>query len=81
MHCFRINVYKRASLACAARLAETACLQSRPAGAWIQSKLFLEFFPRFIYCKQRSTINFLYGSENMIFEIYITENPMSTVES
>ena len=25
--------YKRASLACAARLADTACPQSRPAGA------------------------------------------------
>ena len=46
-----------------------------------QSKLFLEFFPLYIYCKQRRMNNFSYGSENMIFEIYTPENPMSTVES
>ena len=38
-------------------------------------------FPLYIYCKQRSTKIFSYGSENMIFEIYTPENPMSTVES
>ena len=42
---------------------------------------FFNFFPLYIYCKQRSTNKFSYGSENMIFEIYTPENPMSTVES
>ena len=29
-----IYIYKRASLACAARLADTVCLQIYPVGAW-----------------------------------------------
>ena len=47
-----------------------------------QSKLFLEFFPLYIvYCKQRSTNNFSYGSENMIFEIYTPETPCQPLKS
>ena len=43
--CLCIYIYKHASLACAARLADTACPQSRPAGAWSHSiKHILGFF-------------------------------------
>ena len=128
---FQIIAYKRASLACAARLAYTLCPPEAPFGRlrshWLfireitsqntsvlllynlQARFaclrcaafghlvsaespcgrlellnlnyFFNFFPLYIYCKQRSTNNFSYGSENMIFEIYTPENPMSTVES
>ena len=46
-----------------------------------QSNLFREFFPLYKYCKQRLTNNFSYGSEDIIFEIYTPENPMSPVGS
>ena len=46
-----------------------------------QSNLFGNFFSLYKHFKLRSTNNFSYGSENMIFEIYTPENPMSTVES
>ena len=72
-----ILTYKHASLACAARLADTACPQSRPK---LLNLTYLgNFFPLYKYCKQNLTNNFSYGSENIIFEIYTPENPMSTV--
>ena len=46
-----------------------------------QSNIFLDFFPLYKYFKQMSTKNFSYGSENIIFEIYSTKKPMSTVGS
>ena len=46
-----------------------------------QSNLFWEFFSLYAYCKQKYTINLSFLSENMIFEIYTTKNPMSTVGS
>ena len=46
-----------------------------------QSNLFWEFFTLYEYCKQKYTINLSFRSENMIFEIYTTKNPMSTVGS
>ena len=66
-------MYKRASLACAERL--------RCVRRVTQSNLFWEFFPVYKYCKQKLTNNFSNGSENIIFEIYTPENPMSTVQS
>ena len=79
-----IYIYIQARFAC---LRCAACghyvSAESPCGRLEQLNLnyFLNFFPLYMYCKQRSTNNFSYGSENMIFEIYTPKNPMSTVES
>ena len=46
-----------------------------------QSNLIWEFFTLYKYCEQNLTNNLSYGSENIVFEIYTLENPVSTVES
>ena len=74
--------HKHASLACAPRLADTLCPQSLSAGAWSLSiAYFGSLVTLYKYCKQNLINNFSYSFENMIFEIYTPENPMSTVES
>ena len=75
------------------RQARFACLRCAACGHFVSAEspcgrlellnlnYFWNFFPLCIYCKQRSTNNFSYGSENMIFEIYTPKNPMSPVGS